>query len=282
MQSSLNWNDLKYFGQVAAQLSVRQAASAMNMSAATLSRRIMNLEEYLGETLFVRKGNRLELTTFGQYVYEQVLEARTSIQDVEERCAAGSEQHRIRISAPSTYTQFVLMALVRDLSSRFEHVTFELNSQRTASDHSDIVVSHTPPDSDQFSHNKLLPAKYRLYRQVGSEHSNGIIRWPNDSVEHQIINKHLQEFMPKARVVAVADCIDSYTEAVAHGLGVGILCSCALSLHPKRDQLEPLTQAFSQELWLSCSRNGRPAVIIRQIERKIRDADQMFHKNQTE
>lgn len=97
MDTSLNWDDLKYFDLVATTLSIREAAEQSTMSAATLSRRIANLEEKLGEALFIRRANRLTLTPLGKDILAQVHQVRTQVQSIEERCAVRPGRRKIRI-----------------------------------------------------------------------------------------------------------------------------------------------------------------------------------------
>ncbi|MCA9728904.1 MAG: transcriptional activator NhaR [Candidatus Eisenbacteria bacterium] len=65
----LNYHHLLYFWTVAKEGGVTEASKVLHLTHPTISGQIRQLEESLGEKLFVRSGRRLQLTEVGRVVY---------------------------------------------------------------------------------------------------------------------------------------------------------------------------------------------------------------------
>jgi DNA-binding transcriptional LysR family regulator len=74
------------FTQVALRASLTQAAEALGMSKAALSKQIRKLENDLRIDLFDRKGQRLQLTTAGQMLLTQCLRLQKELDDARSLC----------------------------------------------------------------------------------------------------------------------------------------------------------------------------------------------------
>lgn len=64
---------LRYFCRVVEHGSVSQAAKSLNMAQPPLSKRIQELEEELQVSLFERRGNRIEPTEAGYFLYRKAV-----------------------------------------------------------------------------------------------------------------------------------------------------------------------------------------------------------------
>ncbi|WP_404367364.1 LysR family transcriptional regulator [Marinobacter sp.] len=71
---------LACFESVARLNSFSRAAEALHVSQSAVSHQIRQLEEYLGEILFLRQGRTLSLTPEGQIYYEQIADALKQIE----------------------------------------------------------------------------------------------------------------------------------------------------------------------------------------------------------
>ena len=65
----INYKQLYYFWCVAKYGGVTRAAEQIHLTPQTISGQVSQLEAYLGTDLFIRKGKRLELTTYGKLAY---------------------------------------------------------------------------------------------------------------------------------------------------------------------------------------------------------------------
>src|SRR5512143_1499920 len=81
----LNYHHLLYFWTVAREGSIARATQRLHLTQPTISGQIKQLEDSLGERLFVRQGRRLVLTDTGQVVYryaEEIFGLGQELQDV--------------------------------------------------------------------------------------------------------------------------------------------------------------------------------------------------------
>ena len=65
---------LRYFVEAAREASMTRAAQKLHVTQPTLSKQIKELEEELGQTLFVRGNYRIHLTTEGEILYKRALD----------------------------------------------------------------------------------------------------------------------------------------------------------------------------------------------------------------
>lgn len=65
-QNNLSADDLLLFATIVEQESLVRASEHLGMPKATVSRRLANLEELLGQRLLIRTTRRLTLTDFGR------------------------------------------------------------------------------------------------------------------------------------------------------------------------------------------------------------------------
>ena len=66
----LNYHHLQYFWNVAKEGTVSAAAEKLHLARTTLTSQIRELEKFCGQKLFQKKGRLLELTEFGQHVFQ--------------------------------------------------------------------------------------------------------------------------------------------------------------------------------------------------------------------
>lgn len=93
--STLGWDDLRTFLEVARRGTLPEAARVLGISPATASRRVQRLEESLGAPLFDRLPNRLALTHLGQ----ELAEVGTAMQ---QGAAAVAQRASLRMALADT------------------------------------------------------------------------------------------------------------------------------------------------------------------------------------
>jgi DNA-binding transcriptional LysR family regulator len=117
---------LLYFGSTAECLSIRECACRLNVASFAVSRRISQLEDALGMSLFDKDGRRLRLTTAGEVLLRYVrrlvkpLEAAVSELDVLRGLKMGS----VRIATVKSVELSFLPPLVAEFGRR--HPTLQL------------------------------------------------------------------------------------------------------------------------------------------------------------
>ena len=126
----LRWDDLRLFLVVYEQGSLSGAARVLKLGQATLSRRIAELEESIGETLFERNNQGISLTTTGlkllpasQRMAEWANEAELSVKK-----QTYLPEGKVRIAAPPGIAYEVLVPLAVKIRQQFSQIQIEILS----------------------------------------------------------------------------------------------------------------------------------------------------------
>lgn len=82
---------LRYFLAVAREESISGAAEALHVTQPTLSRQMMELEEELGKTLFLRGKRKISLTEEGMFLRKRAQEIVTLVEKTESEFSAAEE-----------------------------------------------------------------------------------------------------------------------------------------------------------------------------------------------
>ncbi|MDY0045827.1 MAG: LysR substrate-binding domain-containing protein [Thauera propionica] len=122
-------NDLLIFARVAEGGSFTAAAERLGLPKSTVSRRISQLEERLGERLMLRTTRRLTLTEFGEALLEHARQVASEIDAV--KALAESRQARpsgrLRVSMPSDFASLLLTDTLAAFSALHPAVSLELD-----------------------------------------------------------------------------------------------------------------------------------------------------------
>jgi len=153
----LNYHHLKHFWMIARHRSVTRAAAKLNISQSTLSEHLAELEEWLGESLFDRRGRTLQLTDAGRIALEHAETIFTTGHDLVARFRQSDQKRQrvLRIGAVgplSKNLQFdFIQPLLADTRTKVVVVAGGLNDlTRQLQDHRlDLVLSNIPVRADQ-------------------------------------------------------------------------------------------------------------------------------------
>jgi LysR family transcriptional regulator, hypochlorite-specific transcription factor HypT len=110
--------------------SFTRAAEKCHVTTSGLSRRIQNLETWLGAPLFDRNKPQLELTPAGELLVNAASDAVATLESVRNavRRRAGSEQNQIRIAAPHVMSSVFFPSWLPRLHSQFGQARFNVMS----------------------------------------------------------------------------------------------------------------------------------------------------------
>ena len=128
-QKNISADDLILFATIVEQQSLIRAAEQLNMPKATVSRRLTNLEELLGQRLLLRTTRRLTLTEFGQEFLEhsrRVAEEVATVQDFV-RSQDAQPRGRLRISMPDDYAKQRLSRAIATFIETYPEVQIDLD-----------------------------------------------------------------------------------------------------------------------------------------------------------
>ena len=186
-------NHMSYFVEVVKAKSFRGAAIALAMPNSTLSRKIKELEIFIGLRLLHRTTRKLELTEAGQIYYERcrtiIEEARLAHQQLDSLLE--QPQGLLRMSLPSDFAIFILGPMIKDFSDAYPNIRFDLDlTPRNV----DLVTE--PYDLairiGQLADSGLIARKLgKLSRSLYASHDylieHGIPETPNDLDNHEFL-----------------------------------------------------------------------------------------------
>ncbi|MBR2974989.1 MAG: LysR family transcriptional regulator [Clostridia bacterium] len=118
---------LRYFQRVCRYQSITKAAEEMYVSQPAISFCIKQLEEEFGVKLFLRRNNKLQLTTEGQYFLEKVNFILNSVDSLTAQMKdMGSNRNHVKIAMPAMVSTFLFPALFNAHSKQFPTVELEM------------------------------------------------------------------------------------------------------------------------------------------------------------
>ncbi|HTY88080.1 MAG TPA: LysR family transcriptional regulator [Candidatus Acidoferrum sp.] len=153
----LNYHHLRHFWMIAKHRSVTRAAEKLKISQSTLSEQLAELESWLGQPLFDRRGRQLQLTDAGRIALEHAETIFTTGHELITRFrqSGGTRQRVLRIGAVgplSKNLQFdFIQPILTDLRTKVVVVVGALDElTRQLHEHKvDLVLSNIPLRADQ-------------------------------------------------------------------------------------------------------------------------------------
>ena len=134
--NNITWDGYQIFLIVARQGGLTGAAQATGLSPATIGRRILQLEEQIGRSLFHRSQSGYGLTADGQVLFEELREMEAAVRRVENWRQEGGGLATVRI-AMGTWIGWLLRENFRALCSERDpfRVEFTVGEQRAQLSH---------------------------------------------------------------------------------------------------------------------------------------------------
>jgi DNA-binding transcriptional LysR family regulator len=124
----MNLNNIEIFVQVAEKGTFTDAARALSLSPSVVSRRIQDLEQSLGATLFARSTRQMSLTEAGEAFYERCTRAISDLNDAESvvNNLYGKPSGTLRVSAVWAFAETVVLPLIPEFLRRYPDVRVKL------------------------------------------------------------------------------------------------------------------------------------------------------------
>ena len=245
---NLRWDDLKLFLAVHEQGSLSGAARSLKLGQPTLSRRIAELEEAVGEALFERKSQGARLTAAGR----KLLPAAKSMAEWANEAELSVKKQtylpegKVRIAAPPGIAYEVLVPLAARIRQQYPQIQIEvlsgveiLNLGRGEADLS--LRTEKPTDADLVCVDEIS-SPMRVYtskayaEQLPPKPGLADLDWicwaaPYEDLR---INQELSALIPNFKPAFTSDDYIVQTAACKAGLGAMILpqiLHCHAGLH---------------------------------------------------
>lgn len=220
---ALDTNDLILFARVMENGSFSRAAEQTGLPKSTLSRRITQLEEALGERLITRSTRQLTITEFGI----QMLQHATRLLEESEAALAVAQNRQavprgvLRIAAPTDLIALDLSDLLTRFAEKYPQVQlhFDLSSRRVdlAAEGFDLAlrVALRLPDDDLLVARRMGDLPAHLYASSAYLKRHGTPAQPDDLRQHNVLGQIDSSGQPVPWQLSQGDSKWGWTPATA-------------------------------------------------------------------
>ncbi|MBP0596490.1 LysR family transcriptional regulator [Herbaspirillum sp. LeCh32-8] len=280
-----DWDDLQAFLAVVRAGRLTVGARKLGVDHSTLSRRIAGLEQAIGATLFDRRSAGYVLTAEGERLVpdaeamENLAIRIRSRQDDAAQGLAGS----VRIGTPEAWGTYFLARELKALSRLHPELEVELVANprmfSLSKREADLAVSMTRPEQGRLVARRLNDYELGVYAAPSylEEHrALGAIAGRRDLERHRWVGyiedlmwsselDYLAEISPALRPHIRISNVISQVQAVAAGVGLGVLPCFLARREPGLVRLLPLEIRLTRSYWLLTHADARDLVRVQVV-----------------
>lgn len=279
MHRALSWDDARILLAVVRHGTQAAASKALGVDQATVSRRLLRLEDVIGTPLFLRDGTRLVPTDVAQRMAQRAEEAEASLLAAFSVDAEAQNEGSVRVTAVPMITAHVLAPALKLLHDLAPGVIVELvGTQENLSltrREADIALRLARPNNGSFLARRIASVHYGVFAAKGSEREN--LPW--------IGYDEMLSDVPEARwlarregepVIARGADLETILQAVRIGAGKAIMPTAIARRDRALVELVAPEPPPTRELWLLVERQVRQirrvALTMGWVEAVVRDA----------
>lgn len=264
----IDWSDLRFVLAVARAGSALRAAQALGVNQTTVTRRIDQLEQAIGATLFERKQSGYHLTPLGERVAAVAarigdeVNALASMIDAERRVLSG----RVRLTTSEALASRVVAPLLSDFGRDHPGITIELavDDRRLdiARGDADVALrTGSRPEGTGIVARRLPNVAWSVYcgRAYADEHD--VPATAEDLDGHPIVgidgaladrppSLFLTQAAPHSKISARSNSLANLVSALKAGLGVAMLPCLIGDADPDLVRCLPPVAGVESEMWL--------------------------------
>ena len=290
---TLNWNDLKFFLEVARCGRVTSAAKRLGVDYTTVSRRIATLENSLGTLLFEKSRNTgFILTSEGQTLRENIQSIEAIMQSACEEIT-GTDialSGKVRIDCTEGYGGIFLAPQLTHFQKQYPAISIDLlpvpHFVNLSKREADIAITLERPTRGPFVSTKLCDYRLRLYATADYLEKHEPIRCVNHLPDHSFINyvadltfskqlHYLDQFIHQANTPFCTTGAMSQYFACLQGQHLAILPCFIAAQDPRLHAVLPDEVVVINSFWISCHEDFRKLKRIRVIWDYIRAVSEL-------
>ncbi|RFU48557.1 LysR family transcriptional regulator [Paraburkholderia sp. DHOC27] len=284
----IDWDDLRILVAIARGGTMRSAAAACDLSAPTLSRRLSELEQRLGEPLIDRVPSGCTVTAFGARVLawaEQMEELAHQIERAADVNGGGGPHGTVRINA-AEWPSYILLKLLGSFQERLPGLAIEvLTSQRPyslARREADIALWSECPDEGDLYVRRIGKIRFGLFssRDYYLRHKTAITRKEWDKLsfvgyDDRRADHPATQWLKTLPGAPVPTLRSSYGTGVFDGVmggsGLGVLAQLAGDTTSELVCLERHIKTLDQDVWMVLHPALRDSERIRTVANLLAD-----------
>ncbi|NIE64732.1 LysR family transcriptional regulator [Burkholderia sp. Ax-1719] len=268
---TVNWDDLRYFLEVARTQRASAAAKRLGVDHTTVARRVRELETALGTVLFDKsRSGGFVLTAEGQRLLSYADAVETTVQSASEQFALGAQSlsGHVRVGSTEGFGCFFLAPQLARFTGKHPDMSIDLLpvphfvslSKREA----DLAIMLERPERGQYVYTKLCDYRLRLYGTPEYLQRHGPIRSAADLRQHAFINYvadlafshellYLERTAPNVTASLCSTSVIAQYHAALQGSALAILPCFMAEPDPRLVSILPDEVMVTRRFWL-CSR----------------------------
>ncbi len=272
---SLNWDDLKFFLEVARTRKASTAAKRLGVDYTTVSRRISSLEVALGTLLFEKsRTNGFVLTAEGQRLlsYAESIESTLHMACEQVSGSGVALSGHVRMGCTEGFGSFFITPQLSHFVDAWPAISVDILplphfislSKREA----DIVIALERPEHGPYVCCKLCDYRLRLYATQDYLDRHPPIRSSNDLAEHSFISYvddlafssellYLNNLLPGASAHLRSTSVIAQFVAAQQGRSLAILPCFLAAQDPRLIPVLPDEVNITRQFWMYCREDLR-------------------------
>lgn len=273
--SSLDWDGLRFFLEVARAQRVSAAAIRLGVRHTTVSRRIRALERELDTLLFDKsKSSGFTLTEDGARLFTYAEQIEGTLVSARENLSGHLQTPagHLRVGSTEGFGSYVLTPLMTDFQRRFPNITLDIMpvprfislSKREA----DIAIALERPQRGPYLCTKLIDYSLKLYGSVNYLAGVPPIGALSDLARHSFIGyveellfsdrlRYLEDIVPASRVVFKSTSVVAQYHAALQGRSLAILPCFIAAQDPRLRVVLDDEVVVTRSFWMYCHEDLR-------------------------
>jgi molybdate transport repressor ModE-like protein len=278
-----DWNDWRYFLEVARSGSTLAAARTLRVSQTTVARRVAALEEVLGLHLFERRPAGYALTDGGQRLVagaELVEQAALSLQE-RSRAHGREASGTVRLTTEEIFASCLIAPHLRDLHERFPDIRIEFDTTMAVRDlgagEADIALRSSREEQPAGLVGRVIcwdgwtlycsrdyAARYGVPASIGDLHNHQIVGGGGGGLAREY-GEWLEQAGLTHRVTMEQGSATGLLTAVRTGIGVAVLPCIVADAEPDLIRCAPPPRQEERHLWLLTHERVRHNPAVRAV-----------------
>lgn len=265
---NLSWDDLQIFAHVARAGGLTGAAETLSLSAPTIGRRMLALEQAIGKPLFVRSRTGYTLTEKGQSLLRMVKAMEAGARPIEEWLASGVERPAVRLSAGTWTANFIAenFARVWTRNDPFR-IVFKTTEARLDIAHREVEIGirNQPAESGNLASRPTVEIAYAPYVARNHPDPEGS-EWVSLGSE-EAVTRSARWLLAKedTSICAWANTPHILRDVVRAGAGRGVMPCFSGDRDPQLMRAGPLIAELAETQYLVMHNDDRHRPEVRRV-----------------
>jgi DNA-binding transcriptional LysR family regulator len=279
---SMNWDDMRILEACARAGSFSKAGKELQLNHGSISRRMTQLENNLGVTIFRRTSSGVQLTNTGRLIADQATSMATAALVVKNTSGVtDSVSGKIRFQTVDTMG-LNLMVYLREFAQLYPAVEVDLVLSQDFADLSrgeaDVVLRSTNKPDETFVGQRLAKHAVGIFgtSDVLARHPKNtpLSEFPWIAWGNGLSDPWFEKYLPNARITMRVNTAHGVAQAIRSGIGVGHLACYPVATEDDFLCLQAPDPSLELGLWLlahrSVRRNKKVRVFMAFLREKIR------------